>query len=85
MKLVLATVAIALAVTGCAKTTLVFDRPGATQADYHAEMAACEYEAEKATAAIDWRITSVTVAKQRLVVSCMKSKGWTMTTRQENT
>jgi hypothetical protein len=71
--LVLATTA-ALAAS-CTSTAGQWSKPGATQAMLTADAAQCQYETDRATAAIENPVHAG-VQDSLLVRSCMNAKGW---------
>lgn len=65
--------ALSLMLSACATH---WSRPGATQNDLASDQATCDYEAMKATAAVD-NAVAAGMREGMITSACMRSKGWT--------
>jgi uncharacterized protein YceK len=72
MLVIFAIIALIVLLSGCVTT---WSRAGATQADLARDTAQCQYETDRATAAIDNPVHAG-VQDSLLNASCMKARGW---------
>lgn len=86
MRFRFAALAAALLVAGCAAPQpMIFDKAGATQADYDRSWARCDYETSAATQGTDYTFGTIigqeldrAMRKRDLIVKCMGAEGFTL-------
>lgn len=69
------TLLIAALLAGCGGQN-VWDKPGTTQQQFQTDLANCEFEGEKAAATVDWRIYNTATVNNRIIESCLRSRGY---------
>lgn len=76
--------ALALSLTACAVPQhIVWNKPGAVEADYNRDAAQCDYETSAATQGTDYSYSSIfgqeldrSLRKKDILKKCMVAKGW---------
>lgn len=71
--------------SGCAAPKpVIWNRPGATQAEFNQDAARCDYETSAATQGTDYSFRTIfgqeldrAIRKKDLIGKCMVARGWT--------